>query len=85
MFEYNDVLTRDYKNAEIEIVVEDDVITMGRVYIDNRCVDVREFTTEDGGDVPFNRANYENILNQLKYIVDQFWQENAERLMAMAR
>lgn len=85
MFEYNDVLTREYKNAEIEIVVEDDAITMGRVYLDKRCVDVREFTTEDGGDVAFNRANFDNVLDQLKGIVDVMWEENAKKLTAVAR
>ena len=73
MFEYNDVLTREYKNAEIEIVVEDD------------AVDVREFTTEDGGDVAFNRANFDNVLDQLKGIVDEMWEENAKKLTAVAR
>ncbi len=37
-FKYNDVLNRHYKNADIEIVVEDDVITTAKIFIDNKCV-----------------------------------------------
>ena len=73
-FDY--VFERTYKNAEIEIVVEDNAITMGRIYIDGKCVDVREFTTDKGEDVPFNSKNYDTILDQLKAEVDVYWEDN---------
>lgn len=82
--EYNDVITRYYKNATIEIVVEDDAITTGKVFVDNECVDVRELTTSDGGDVAFTRANYDAVLDELKDIVDVMWEENFKKF-AVAR
>lgn len=81
--EYNDVITRYYKNATIEIVVEDDAITTGKVFVDSECVDVREFTTANGGDVPFTRSNYDAILDELKGIVDVMWEENFKKCAVM--
>lgn len=75
-FKYNDVLTRPYKNAEIEIVVEDDIITTTKVFIDNKCVACDDITTEDGKDVPYNRANYEKVMEIAREYVDAVWEEN---------
>lgn len=79
---YNDVLTRQYKNTEIEVVIEDDAITMGRIYLDGRCIDVGEFYTDKGEDVPFTRTNFDNVLNQLKEVVDVMWDANFRAVTA---
>lgn len=75
-FKYNDVITRSYKNAEIEIVVEDDVITTAKTYIDGKCVSCDDITTADGKDVAYSRANYEQVLAMCKADIDLRWEEN---------
>jgi hypothetical protein len=75
-FKYNDVLTRSYKNAEIEIVVEDDVITTAKVFIDNDCVACDDITTDKGEDVKYNRANYEKVMEMMQGFVDSVWEKN---------
>ena len=75
-FNYSDVLVRPYKNAEIEIVVEDDAITTGKVFLDNQCVNSDFFTDENGNDIPYTRDNYEKVFGLMKMFVDKMWEDN---------
>ena len=50
--------TFNYKNAEIELVVEDDIITTAKVYMDGECVFADDtFTDTDGRDLKYTPKN----------------------------
>lgn len=80
MTKYNDVLIRLYKNTEIEIVVEDDVITTSKVFLDGKCLVCNDITTDKGEDVPYNKANLEKVLDMAKGFVDMVWEENVTHI-----
>ena len=73
---YNNVLTRTYKNAEIEIVVEDNIITTAKVYIDKKCVVSTDIMAEGGTELPFTKANYTAVMDSMKEDVDKMWEAN---------
>ena len=75
MIKFNDTMSTEYKNAEIVIVVEEDVITTANVYIDKQCVVCEDITTESGGDVEFKYENYNEVVNMMKAEVDKMWEE----------
>lgn len=75
-FKYNDVLKRYYKNAEIEIVVEDDVITTAKVFIDNKCVSSKDIYMGGGMDMPYSREHLNAVVDSMKEEVDEMWEEN---------
>lgn len=81
-FKYNDVLTHQYKNADIEIVVEDDVITTAKVYIDGKCVVCTDVLTDKGEDIPFNRTNLSAVYELMRTDVDKMWEENFKAVTA---
>lgn len=80
MTKYNDVLIRPYKNTEIEVVVEDDVITTTKVFLDDVCLVCNDITTDKGEDVPYNKANLEKVLDMAKGFVDMVWEENVTHI-----
>jgi hypothetical protein len=75
-FDYNGVLNTPYKNAEIEVVVEDDCITTAKVFLDKVCIAADELTQEDGSDIPFNKENYTKVMGMMKSYVDKVWEES---------
>lgn len=82
MVKYNDVLTKQYKNAEIEVVIEDDVITTAKVYVDGQCVGCTDIWTDKGEDVPFNRNNLSAVYALMQEDVDKMWDENFKAVTA---
>lgn len=72
----NDTFTSKYKNAEIVIVVEDDLITTTKIYIDGKCVGYSDISTKSNPEgAPFNRENYNTILESCKADVDKMFEE----------
>lgn len=74
---YNDTLNKSYKNADIAIVVEDDLITTAKIFIGKdckSCVDISDKNHPDG--LPFTRANYDAVVESMKEDVDAMWEEN---------
>lgn len=82
MVKYNDVLTKQYKNAEIEVVIEDDVITTAKVYVDGQCVVCTDILTDKGEDVHFNRNNLSSVYALMQEDVDKMWDENFKAVTA---
>ena len=77
MAKYNDTLTKSYKNADIAIVIEDDLITTAKLYIGNDCKQVCDISTTDNPDgIPFTRANYDAVVESMKADVDKMWEDN---------
>ena len=61
-----------YKNAEIELVVEDDVITTAKIYMDGECAYADDSLTDDGGkDLKFTPRNRKAIINICKKVIDK--------------
>ena len=63
--------TFNYKNAEIELVVEDDVITTTRVTMDGECVNVADITDENGNDVPYTPKNRTAVVKMCMEFIDK--------------
>ena len=74
-------LTDKFLNAEYEVIVEDDCITTSKIYIDGEMVSAQEYTLENGGDVPFNRKNIDNVYESIKAEIKQRFEKN---MMALA-
>ena len=61
-----------YKNAEIEIVVEDDVITTARVFMDGECTFIDDtITDEDGKDLVYTPKNSTAVIKFCIAIIDK--------------
>ena len=61
-----------YKNAEIQIVVEDDVITTAKVFMDGECVFADDtITDENGKDLVYNSTNKKAVLKMCMGIIDK--------------
>ena len=61
-----------YKNAEIQIVVEDDVITTTKVFMDGECVFADDtITDENGNDLAYNSANKIAVIKMCANIIDK--------------
>ena len=85
MKKLNKTFETPYKNAVIEIVVEDDTITTSRVFIDEKCVCYSEIKTDKNPDgVPFTRENYNQVLDMCKSDVNRLFDELLEKLGAKA-
>ena len=63
--------TFNYNNAEIEIVVEDDVIATSRVTMDGECVNVADITDENGNDVPYTPKNRTAVVKMCMEFIDK--------------
>jgi hypothetical protein len=82
----NDSFITTYKNAEIEIVVEDDLITTSKIFIDGNCVNCSEVATTTNADgAPFNKANYNQVLESCKAEVDKMFDELVAKVSAVAK
>jgi hypothetical protein len=58
MEKFSIVFTREYNGVEYEVVVEDDVITTGKAYVNDECViALDDLTLEDGSDIPYTYGN----------------------------
>ena len=67
-------IIKNYKGAEIEIIVEDGLITTAKIYVGYACKKLIEVTEDDfPNGVPYN----ENYINQLelkfKNYIDQLF------------
>lgn len=63
---------REYKGTNIEIVVEDDIITTSKIYNkDGECVEVNDITDDKGDDVTFCGKNYYAVLDMARESVDK--------------
>lgn len=61
-----------YKKAEIQIVVEDDVITTAKVFMDGECVFADDtITDENGKDLAYNSANKIAVIKMCANIIDK--------------
>ena len=62
----------NYKNAEIEVVVEDDLITTAKVYMDGECVFADETITDgDGKELKYTQRNINSVKKFCMAIVDK--------------
>jgi hypothetical protein len=62
----------NYKNAEIELVVEDDVITTAKVYMDGECVYADDtLTDENGKDLKYTPKNRTAVVRMCAMMVDR--------------
>lgn len=62
----------NYKNAEIEVVVEDDIITTAKVYMDGECVFANDtFTDGNGKELNFTQKNLSSVRRFCMEIVDK--------------
>ena len=62
----------NYKNAEIEVIIEDDVITTAKVYMDGECVFANDtFTDGDGNDLRYTQRNINSVRKFCMAIVDK--------------
>ena len=62
----------NYKNAEIEVVVEDDIITTAKVYMDGECVFADDtFTDGNGKELKFIQKNLSSVRRFCMRIVDK--------------
>jgi len=73
---YDGVLTRHYKNAEMEVIVEDDMITTIKAYIDGKCV----YCPDVADNISYNRKNVETAFNDIRKEVDKQFAELLSRI-----
>lgn len=77
----NTEFTTKWKNAEIVVYVEDDLITTTKIFIDGDCVDCLEISTEKNPDgAPFNKGNYNRIVAKCKEEVDAMFAALMEKV-----
>ncbi len=94
-FKYNDVVSRPYKNADITLVIEDNMMTTAKIFLDKACIKsydifadngaIRLVSSEecaDGEEVVYNKANATAVLDSLKEDVDALWEENFNAVTA---
>lgn len=64
------LLDYKYKNAEIVLIVEDDIITTAKIFMDGEMVFADDTITDDGKDIILNGKNKNAVLNYCKEIID---------------
>lgn len=70
MEKFSNVFTREYNGVEFEVVVEDDVITTGKAYVNDECVVAfDDLTLEDGNDIPYTYGNLNKTFSFLRGVV----------------
>lgn len=66
------VITKTYKGADIEIIVEDDLITTAKLYIGNECREIVDVTAEGyPNGVPFDKDYIKQLQEQFKDYINQ--------------
>lgn len=79
MEKLNYTFKREYKGTEIEIIVEEDLITTTKVYANKELVSYCEVSTESNKEgIPFNRENFKAVLDSVKSDVDEIVGEEVE-------
>ena len=74
------VFNREYKNAVIEIVIEDDIITPAKVYMDGECVETSDVNYADGREIPYSRKNLSNVVETFKVEIDRMLMEDEREI-----
>ena len=68
----NIIRTYNHKNAEIVAIIEDDVITTAKVYMDGECVFADETITDgDGKELKYTQRNINSVKKFCMAIVDK--------------
>lgn len=66
------VCTREYKGAEIEVIVEDNLITTAKIYMDGECEEVIDvFNNENPNGFPFQKKYLYPLYSQLQKRIDE--------------
>lgn len=66
-----------YKNAEITLIVEDDIITTAKVYMDGELALADDtITNAKGKELKFNAMNKDAVLNYCRRFIDQELEED---------
>ncbi len=78
------IFKKKYKNADYEVIVEEDCITTAKIYIDGELVQMQEYSLNDGNDVPFNKKNLDKICSAVKNAIDEEWDKNFSEIKSLA-
>lgn len=79
MEKLNCTFKREYRGMEIEIVIEDDLITTTKAYAGDKCVYYCEVNMGNNVDgVPFCRKNLNAVLECLMEDVDKIAEERVD-------
>ena len=52
---------RKHKGYEVELVVEDDIITTARVYMAGKCINTYDIYDGEGKELPYIRKNLNEV------------------------
>lgn len=76
MEKFNGAIAREYKNAEISVIVEDDLIDEAKVFIDGELVEDMEISSKDNPDgIEYTRKNLDYVLAECYKAVDRHFSE----------
>jgi len=65
-------ITTNYKNTEVVVIVEDDLITTAQVFVGNECINRMEIATKSNPDgVPFTEKNYDSVMKAICTNIDK--------------
>lgn len=67
---------RNYKGYLIEIVVEDDTITTGKLYKGGRFINAYDITDRGGHEFPYSALNRDKVLARFRKEVDRLIKED---------
>ena len=70
---------RNHKGYLIEIIVEDSLITTGKIYKSSEFIDSYDITDRNGHEFPYNKLNRDKVLARFKKEVDRIISENRSR------
>jgi hypothetical protein len=66
-----------YRNAEIELVIEDDTITTAKIYMDGECVFVDDsLTDEKGKSLNYTKKNRTAVVKKCASFIDKELEED---------
>jgi hypothetical protein len=77
---FNQSFNYGYKNAEIELVVEDNVITTAKIYMDGECEVVNEITDINGNDLMFTPRNRKAVVEDCARHIDKLLKEDGREV-----
>ena len=72
----NQSFTYKYKNAEIELVVEDNAITTAKIYMDGECEEIVDITNPNGGEFMFTPKNRKAVCEDCAKTIDRLLAED---------
>lgn len=73
------VFNRHYNGCDVELIIEDDIITTAKVFRNGVCVEVSEITEVNGNDVPYNRKNLASVYEVYKGKVNELMENYVTR------